>query len=119
MDNVQLKSSRAALVLIDLQQGIVARKGEPYSTGEVVVRCAALSKMFRAAKALVVYVNVDLINFRQLIVDVPGRDPNAPLNWFLMRDGSPVIWLSPNATGVPFSVQTWNGNCVNIRSTPS
>lgn len=79
MTTVHLRAAASALVLIDLQHGIVARTGAPHSTGDVVQRCAALAARFRTAGATVVYVRVDLANFLPLEVDLPGRDPNAPL----------------------------------------
>lgn len=49
----------SALVLIDLQRGIVARDTQPYTTSQVVERAARLTKRFREAGALVVLVHVD------------------------------------------------------------
>ena len=47
-----------ALILIDLQKGIVARDTKPYSSAEVVARAAALAGAFRAHKLPVVLVHV-------------------------------------------------------------
>lgn len=73
MTTIELKAASTALVLIDLQQGIVARTGAPYSTTDVVTRCAGLSDTFHAAKALVVYVRVDMTNMVKVEVDAPAQ----------------------------------------------
>ncbi|WP_448061706.1 isochorismatase family protein [Cellulomonas hominis] len=49
---------RAALVLIDLQRGIVAAPAVPHSADDVVARAAALADVFRAQDAPVVLVRV-------------------------------------------------------------
>lgn len=48
----------AALVVIDLQQGIVARDTQPYTAAQVVGQASRLTKKFREAGALVVLVHV-------------------------------------------------------------
>jgi nicotinamidase-related amidase len=49
---------KTALVLIDLQNGIVAAPTTPYSGTEVVARAAAFADAFRAHHAPVVLVRV-------------------------------------------------------------
>ncbi|MFY9673890.1 MAG: isochorismatase family protein [Terriglobales bacterium] len=78
MDTLQLDPGKTALVLIDLQNGIVARATEPYSPSEVVKKSAKLAEAFRAKGATIVYVRVDMDSFLRLPVDVAMRDPNAP-----------------------------------------
>ena len=78
MNTIQLDSTSTALVLIDLQHGIVAYPLEPYSSAEVVERCARLAAAFRAHGAPVVYVRVDLANMLPTLVDRPMGDPSAP-----------------------------------------
>ena len=78
MHNIKLDSATAALILIDLQHGILARTGSPYSTDEVLGQCAKLSQRFHEQGARVIYVRVDLNNFLQLNADVPSRTPDAP-----------------------------------------
>jgi nicotinamidase-related amidase len=53
-----LDPATSALIVIDLQRGIVAREATPYSAAEVVERCAKLAEAFRREKALVVLVHV-------------------------------------------------------------
>jgi len=47
-----------ALILVDLQKGIVARDTAPYPSGEVVGKATALAKAFRVHKLPVVLVHV-------------------------------------------------------------
>jgi nicotinamidase-related amidase len=79
MQTIQLNPSTSALVLIDLQQGIVSRALEPYTAEQVIANCSILSRQFHDRNALVVYVRVDLANFIQLDVDTPSRAPDAPI----------------------------------------
>ncbi|WP_316767980.1 hydrolase [Streptomyces sasae] len=63
--------ARTALVVIDLQQGIVAMPTQPYSGAEVVARTAELADAFRAQELPVVLVRV---SFAADFADaVPGR----------------------------------------------
>jgi nicotinamidase-related amidase len=55
---IELDPRTSALVLIDLQKGILGRALAPVTSQELVVRGQALAERFRAAKATVVLVNV-------------------------------------------------------------
>ena len=55
---IALDSQTTALVLIDLQNGILGRKLAPISADELIARGKALAERFRAAGAPVVLVNV-------------------------------------------------------------
>jgi nicotinamidase-related amidase len=78
LSSLHLAPEKTALVLIDLQNGIVAMSTAPYTGAEVVERSRKLAEAFRVKGGLVVYIRVDLADFMQLPVDVPSRDPNAP-----------------------------------------
>jgi nicotinamidase-related amidase len=78
MDSLRLDPNKTALVVIDLQQGIVARQTAPYTPAEVIERSARLAKKLRENGGAIVYVRVDVNNVLQLPVDQPMRDPNAP-----------------------------------------
>lgn len=54
-----LDPRKTALVLIDLQRGIVAQQLQPRSGEAVVAGCKALAERFRAAGAPVILVNVN------------------------------------------------------------
>jgi nicotinamidase-related amidase len=57
-DALRLDPKQTALVLIDLQKGILQRQTAPHSASEVLARSARLAERFRAAGGLVVLVNV-------------------------------------------------------------
>ncbi|MFT4046649.1 MAG: hydrolase [Solimonas sp.] len=77
-----LDPRRTALVLIDLQKGIVAMPVQPYTGRAVLARCAALAGRFRAAGAPVVRVHVgwsaDGGDAPAQPVDQPGRHDFPP-----------------------------------------
>ena len=77
MEKIKVDPRTTALVLIDLQNAIVGRDTAPYAAKAVVERCAELAERFRRQEALVIYVHVDLANFRVNTVDVPSGDPKA------------------------------------------
>ncbi|HEX9160387.1 MAG TPA: hydrolase [Thermoanaerobaculia bacterium] len=56
--DLQLNAPSTALVLIDLQRGIVQRQTAPYPASEVVTRAARLAQRFREHGAPVVLVHV-------------------------------------------------------------
>ena len=74
---LELKST--ALVLIDLQYGIVTRPWAPYAAHEVVTQCAALAKAVRKRGGMVVFVRVLVAELPNLPVDAPGPRRSAPL----------------------------------------
>lgn len=78
MNPVTLDADSTALVLIDLQNAVVGRTLAPHTASDVVRRCAALAEEFRKEGAPVVYVHVDLANFRVPVADQTWRDPNSP-----------------------------------------
>jgi nicotinamidase-related amidase len=68
-----------ALVLIDLQQGIVPLPMlAPHSGPSVVKKAAELAGAYRAAGSVVVYVRVDMAGVLSLPADRSMRDPSAP-----------------------------------------
>jgi nicotinamidase-related amidase len=78
MTPLQFDSKSTALVLIDLQNGIVGRTLAPHSASDVITRAAQLAAALRAKGGTVVYVRVDVTDILHLPVDAPTRDPNAP-----------------------------------------
>jgi len=73
-----LDPKRTALVLIDLQHGVVAMPTQPYSSSSVVEKSGQLAEAFRAKGAPVVFVRVDLANMTPVDADVILRDPSNP-----------------------------------------
>lgn len=73
-----LTPKQTALVLIDLEHGIVARDLAPYSSADVVKRCAQLAEATRKAGGTVVYVHVLLHETLRAAADRPTTSPGAP-----------------------------------------
>ena len=75
---LELDAKQTALVLIDLEHGIVGRDLAPHKADDVVARCATLAKAFRAAGGTVVYVHVLLHEIERQPADSPMMPPGAP-----------------------------------------
>ena len=73
-----LDSKTTALVLIDLQHGILGMPVQPHSADAVVKTSGKMAEAFREKQAKVVYVRVDMNNLLPLTVDLSHRDPSAP-----------------------------------------
>jgi nicotinamidase-related amidase len=69
MSEVKLNPAATALVLIDLQNGILSRDTGPYTPAEVVANAAKMADAFRAKGSLIVYVRVNMADFLQLPSD--------------------------------------------------
>jgi len=78
MQDVELNASQTAVVLIDLQLGIMVYPTAPHTTASVLAVASDLADRFRRKGAIIVYVRVDLANLIQLPVDKSHRDPHAP-----------------------------------------
>lgn len=76
--SLELDVTTTALVLIDLEHGIVERQLAPYSGAEVVAKCRRLAEAFRAKGGTVVYVHVLLHETLSLPVDAPMPKPPTP-----------------------------------------
>ena len=90
MSDLALDPHTTALVVIDLQRGIVARQSGPHAAADVVTRSARLADAFRDAGATVVLVNVafakDRRDLLQPLVDSPNP-PHQPLpDWSQLVD---------------------------------
>jgi nicotinamidase-related amidase len=78
MASLNLVPATTALVVIDLQKGIVSRALEPHTSAEVVKHSVQVAKALRAQGGLVVWVRVAMGEILSLPVDAPMREPNAP-----------------------------------------
>ncbi|MFE3794598.1 hydrolase [Nocardia tengchongensis] len=101
-----LVDTESALVVIDLQRGVVAAPTQPYSTDDVISRSAALAKAFRAQGLPVVLVRV---SFSPDGADMPlGRtmQPTGaftpPLGWDELLDD-----LDPHPTDIRITKHQW------------
>ena len=79
MADLHLDPKKTALVLIDLQNGIVGMNPVPHTAAQVVENSKKLAAAFRAHGAPVVYVRVDLNDFIKLPVDQPHNLGDKPL----------------------------------------
>jgi nicotinamidase-related amidase len=78
MSSLKLDPKTTALVVIDLQNAIVAAPTAPHAAADVVTRSRRLAEAMRAKGAIIVYVRVDVNNVLRLPVDQPFRSPDAP-----------------------------------------
>lgn len=72
-----LNSQRTALVVIDLQNGIVSRPRTPYSSEQVVANAEKLAETFTQAGAFVVLVHVSFYDGGDMLH--PKLDTNPPI----------------------------------------
>lgn len=90
----KLNPQSTALVLIDLQEGILPFAGGPHSAADVVAKAAVLAEKFRAVNAPVIRVRVgwsaDFAEALKQPVDAVQPDNALPENW----------WTFPPALGV-------------------
>jgi nicotinamidase-related amidase len=88
-----LEAATTALVLIDLQKGIVGRAGAPYSGTDIVKTSIQLAGRFRQAGATVVLVNVGFSPdfkdaLRQPVDQPPAMPPGGfPAGFMDLADG--------------------------------
>ena len=82
---LKLDAATTALVLIDLQQGILPYAKAPYDAAAVLANAAPLAAAFRAARAPVVLVKVgfsaDGGDVLKAIVDAPNPPGAPPADW--------------------------------------
>ncbi len=69
---LKLDPKKTALVLIDLQNGVVSRDTKPYTPTEVVDRSRSLATAFRSQNMPVVYVHVLVHDFLTIPSDTPS-----------------------------------------------
>ena len=76
--SLEVEIKKTALVLIDLEQGIVARQLAPHSSADVVANSRRLADAVRKAGGTVVYVHVLLHDTLSLPADSPMPRPAEP-----------------------------------------
>ena len=79
MSELKLDAKKTALVVIDLQNGVVGRTIVPHAASEILERSERLAKAMREKGGTVVYVRVDFNDFLRLPVDEPPALPDGPL----------------------------------------
>ena len=85
--SITLDPRTTALVLIDLQKGIVGRPLAPHGTAKVVANSAALGKALKAAGGVVVLVKVTFAND---YADRPNQEVDEPTP--MPPGGMPAEW---------------------------
>ena len=102
---LELDPRTTALVIIDLQLGIVARQTAPYDSAAVVARAAELGRLFAAAGATLALVHVGFTN-----ADMPNQDVDEPMQ--MNPDALPPQWTEfvPEIAALPahFTVKKRN-----------
>ncbi|MGX4642747.1 isochorismatase family protein [Massilia sp. SYSU DXS3249] len=78
MSDFPIDLAGTALVLIDLQNGNVARELAPHSAEQVVGNCVLLAQEMRNRGAMVIYVRVLMNELQMPPSDAPLRPPGAP-----------------------------------------
>ncbi len=79
MQSLELTPQTTALVLIDLENGIVARDLAPHTSQQVVENCVRLADALRTAGATIVFVHVDINAVPHPPADKPRAQPPQPL----------------------------------------
>jgi len=79
MSDLRLDAKKTALVVIDLQKGVLGRPIVPHTAPEILERSNRLAKAMREKGGTVVYVRVDFNDFLRLPVDQPPALPPGPL----------------------------------------
>jgi nicotinamidase-related amidase len=102
---VNLDPNTTALIVIDLQRGIVARQAAPHSAAAVVERCARLADAFRERNALVVLVHVAFADDRERLK--PEAD-SVQLAVPLPADWSDIVpEIGPRAGDIVITKRQW------------
>ena len=78
MSDFSIDLASTALVLVDLQNGNVARALAPYSAEQVVGNCVLLAGEMRNRGAMVIYVRVLMNELQSGPADAPLRPPGTP-----------------------------------------
>src|SRR5712671_5117849 len=78
MEKIKLDPETSALILIDLQHGIVALETSPHPASSVVGKAASLAAAFRKHSSPVIYVRVVLANMLRVPADRSHDDPKNP-----------------------------------------
>jgi nicotinamidase-related amidase len=80
MSDLKMDAKKTALVVIDLQKGVVGRPIVPHTAPEILQRSSRLARAVREKGGTVVYVRVDFTDFLRLPVDQPpAAIPEGPL----------------------------------------
>lgn len=81
----QFLRGNVALVIVDLQKGIVARQAQPYASAQVIENARKLLEAFKAKNRPVIFVHVafssDWGDALRPLADAPMQFPKPPDDW--------------------------------------
>jgi nicotinamidase-related amidase len=101
---MQLDAKRTALVLIDLQKGVLARSVAPYPAAEVYERSMRLARRFQAVEAPVVRVRV---SFSADLADAPVLPVDQPTDYSALPPGWDEFPEPPGASDLVVTKRHW------------
>ncbi len=104
---INLDPRTTALVLIDLQKGIVARQAAPHACADVVARATTLANTFRTAGAPVVLVNVAFAKDFGDAVKQPVDQPMLPPPGGFPEDFSEIVEGLAEPTDIRVTKRNW------------
>jgi nicotinamidase-related amidase len=107
MDALALDPATTALVVIDLQRGIVSRRTAPHASGDVIARAARVASRFRAAKSTVVLVRVTPSSDGRDRLQ-PEADQPAPAGAAMPADFADIVpEMGPQAGDIIITKRQW------------
>jgi nicotinamidase-related amidase len=101
---MQLDPKSTALVLIDLQKGVLAMPVVPHSAAAVYERSLRLAKRFHIAAAPVVWVKV---SFAANLADAPAVPVDRPTNFAALPSGWDEFPEPPRASDLIITKRHW------------
>ena len=101
---MQLDAKTTALILIDLQRGVLAMPLAPHSAATVYERSMRLADRFRAASGLVVRVRV---SFSRDLADAPRSPVDQPTNYGALPPGWDQFPEPPDPSDVVVTKRHW------------
>jgi nicotinamidase-related amidase len=101
---MQLTAKSTALVLIDLQRGVLAMPVQPHPAQEIYARSMSLAQRFRAAGGLVVRVRV---SFAHDLADALRNPVDQPTNYAALSAGWDEFPDAPEASDLVVTKRNW------------
>lgn len=101
---MQLDPQSTALVLIDLQQGVLAMPVAPYPAAQIYERSKRLARRFHAAGAPVVWVRV---SFSADLADAPRAPVDQPTHYAALPPGWDEFPEPPPASDLIITKRHW------------
>jgi len=101
---MQLDAKSSALVLLDLQKGVLARSVAPHSAAAVYRRSVDLAQRFRAAGASVIWVRV---SFSADLADAPNLPVDQPTDYRALPPGWDQLPELPPASDLIITKRHW------------